>query len=66
MRKSDVIEANGKTFVLYWKTALDGKMWCRIKVHDHTSELIESYTYRFYFKTKKAAREHILRYADVI
>lgn len=66
MRKNDTIELNGKTFVLYWQTALDGKRYCRIKVYDNTNSYIASYQYRFYFKTKKAARAHILSYSDII
>ena len=56
MRKSDVIEKNGKTYLLYWQTALDGKTWCRVKVIHGKN----TYQYKYYFKTKKAARTHIL------
>lgn len=34
MRASDIIKRNGKTYTLYWQTALDGKTWCRVKVKD--------------------------------
>lgn len=34
MRVSDIIRHNGKTYTLYWQTALDGKTWCRVKVKD--------------------------------
>lgn len=57
MRKSDIIELNGKTYFLYWDTALDGKTWCRVKVRDGRGQ---EYQYSHYFKTKKAARLHIL------
>ena len=53
----DSITRNGLTYVLYWQTALDGKTWCRVKVfgsYDRT------WQYPYYFKTKKAARLHIL------
>lgn len=54
-RKSDIIEKDGITYVLYWQTALDGKTWCRVKVYDNGKK----YQYRYYFETKKAARQHI-------
>lgn len=57
MRASDIIKHNGKTYTLYWQTALDGKTWCRVKVKDERGR---EHQYRHYFKTKKAARIHIL------
>ena len=57
-RKSDIIEKNGNIYVLYWKTALDGKRWCRVKVYTHNGN--HKRDYKYYFKTKKAAKTHIL------
>lgn len=58
VRKSDIIEKNGNIYVLYWKTAPDGKTWCRVAVYSHNG--CHKRDYRYYFKTKKAARIHIL------
>lgn len=61
VRKSDMIEKNGNIYVLYWQTALDGKTWCRVKVYSHHGT--HKGQYRYYFKTKKAAKTHILLFA---
>lgn len=58
MKKSDIIHKNGMEYILYWKTALDGKTFCRVKVHDPIRKT--SYDYMYYFRTKKAAKIHIL------
>lgn len=57
MRKGDVLTIHGNTYRLYWKTALDGKTYCRVKVYPEHGW---PYQYRWYFKTKKAAQIHIL------
>ena len=57
MRTADIIKHGGKTYFLYWQTAMDGKTWCRVKVRDERGR---EYQYHLYFKTNKAARLHIL------
>lgn len=58
VRKSDIVEKNGNIYVLYWQTALDGKTWCRVAVYSRNGCYNRNYGY--YFKTKKAAKIHIL------
>lgn len=53
----DYLQHGGKLYRLYWQTAMDGKTWCRVAVTDDRGR---KYQYPYYFKTKKAARIHIL------